>query len=643
MESGLQELKFSRYNQKVELSGKLFLYNALTGGYASVDEEYRDNFDKCDFKKLDSMKELAELPNAIINQLMEGGFIIPKNFDEFNVIKSMHYRGRFGANKALTMTLIPTMNCNFRCPYCYEKDKKYPVKKMTTEVMDAIIKYVESRIDSVDHIFVTWYGGEPLLGLHEIRIMQNKLIELASQKDVQVSGMIITNGYGLTKEISDELVQMQIKTAQVTIDGPEEIHNRTRFLKNGEGTYRRIINNLLQANENLEVVIRVNIQKENIKYVPEFVDSLKQVGIDKRNNIKPYFSLVRDYEIDKGYIYSSCFSVPEFSEEESKLRQILLKKGFQPANSNIQPKLYGCGAVSPNSILVEPDGTLQKCWNVVGDKNEAIGNIMDIDDEFNGTLQELINESKWYAWSEFENEDCKNCEVLPLCMDMKDALDEISGFWGHVGIKLCGIDKYMWYPINSNTRKMIYKGIDEELMVIPCMNNKVLFLNMSNIEDITLSDFDADTPSGKNWDEHVSCGEIPLVVYEALEDYEENSQVTLYNDTENSTELYKYLMEYVRKNGWTEEDIFQLLNTSVFYYLDGRKKSTIIDFYQDSDDIIETIEMVYGYDFTDIEQNFMFYIDAHDETENFVNLKGISMMELPLLKVEEEIFRRNDQ
>lgn len=37
------------------------------------------------------------------------------------------------------------------------------------------------------------------------------------------------------------------------------------------------------------------------------------------------------------------------------------------------------------------------------------------------------------------------------------------------------------------------------------------------------------------------------------------------------------------------------------------------------------------------------YIDAHDETENFVNLKGISMMELPLLKVEEEIFRRNDQ
>ena len=119
--------------------------------------------------------------------------------------------------------------------------------------------------------------------------------------------------------------------------------------------------------------------------------------------------------------------------------------------------------------------------------------------------------------------------------------------------------------------------------------------------------------------------------------------MTLYNDTENSTELYKYLMEYVRKNGWTEEDIFQLLNTSVFYYLDAIKTRRIIEFYEHYDEIFLTIHNDYGYDFTDIEQNFMFYIDAHDETENFVNLKGISMMELPLLKVEEEIFRRNDQ
>lgn len=225
---------------------------------------------------------------------------------------------------------------------------------------------------------------------------------------------------------------------------------------------------------------------------------------------------------------------------------------------------------------------------------------------------------------------------------IRSMIEQCCGIIVITGALLCAVlFKYqLWLDEMANGSKPI-RGINASMNL--CMNNKVLFLNMSNIEDITLSDFDADTPSGKNWDEHVSCGEIPLVVYEALEDYEENSQVTLYNDTENSTELYKYLMEYVRKNGWTEEDIFQLLNTSVFYYLDGRKKSTIIDFYQDSDDIIETIEMVYGYDFTDIEQNFMFYIDAHDETENFVNLKGISMMELPLLKVEEEIFRRNDQ
>ena len=59
---------------------------------------------------------------------------------------------------------------------------------------------------------------------------------------------------------------------------------------------------------------------------------------------------------------------------------------------------------------------------------------MDIDDEFNGTLQELINESKWYAWSEFENEDCKNCEVLPFPTPSPHSLERLPTFYS-VGIK----------------------------------------------------------------------------------------------------------------------------------------------------------------------------------------------------------------
>lgn len=47
MESGLQELKFSRYNQKVELSGKLFLYNALTGGYARARWDITKMLERC--------------------------------------------------------------------------------------------------------------------------------------------------------------------------------------------------------------------------------------------------------------------------------------------------------------------------------------------------------------------------------------------------------------------------------------------------------------------------------------------------------------------------------------------------------------------------------------------------------------------
>ena len=53
--------------------------------------------------------------------------------------------------------------------------------------------------------------------------------------------------------------------------------------------------------------------------------------------------------------------------------------------------------------------------------------------------------------------------------------NEVSGFWRHVGILLTGSKKYRWYPITANTRDMIYRKMDEEWMVISCMDNKVLF------------------------------------------------------------------------------------------------------------------------------------------------------------------------
>lgn len=209
----------------------------------------------------------------------------------------------------------------------------------------------------------------------------------------------------------------------------------------------------------------------------------------------------------------------------------------------------------------------------------------------------------------------------------------INGFWGHVGILLKGSEKYRWYPITANTRDMVFHKIDDELLVIPCMDNKILFLYMPNVEEVILSDFDVGEPSDKDWNPAVSCGEMPLVLYEALEDYCDGEMEAI------SGKMKKILECYVEKSGQTENELYYMLKTSVIYYANGKERWAQIEF--DDDTISETIEEVYGYGMSNVRERFFFYSDNTDGSENFLNVKKISMIELPLLKVEEAIYRRS--
>lgn len=225
---------------------------------------------------------------------------------------------------------------------------------------------------------------------------------------------------------------------------------------------------------------------------------------------------------------------------------------------------------------------------------------------------------------------------MELYLQTSHEVNEVSGFWGHVGIRLSGSEKYMWFPITANSRELIVRMLDSDLMVIPCMNNKVLLLYMPNVEEISLSDFDCDTPASRDWDSEVSCGEIPLVVYEALEDYTYGDKRT--REENLSSRMKAALEECIKQKEWTEDDISEMLNTCVIHYADGKIRLTDIDFFNDT--ISEEIEMVYGYGKGNLDEVFMYYCDEVDQTQNYVNMKKLAMIEVPLLKVEDAIYRR---
>ncbi|WP_346938787.1 radical SAM/SPASM domain-containing protein [uncultured Clostridium sp.] len=404
----LSNYKFSKYNHKIFLNKDIYLYNAFTGGFGKVDEKNKELAIKYDFTGSVIEADLVQ-DNKFLNSLLEGGFLVYKDIDEYNMLLAASDISRYN-NQSMSLTLVPTLSCNFRCVYCFEKDKCYPNQHMTPEVIDATVKFIDDSLKNDSNLSITWFGGEPLVRFDILKELQLKINELSKKKNLNVYSSIITNGYLLNKKTSDELVELGITFVQVTIDGDKHTHDERRMLHDGNGTYDRIIQNLLESNDKLDIALRVNINKDNSDCMDSFLESLKKTGISDKKNIKTYFSVVRDYDTSKSCLNETCYTTKEYAQEEMKLYRLAQEKSI-PISISINPQVSVCAAVSPNSYIIEPDGSLQKCWNLVGDPDKCVGNILK-----NKSERYLSNQIKWYSWRINEKEKCKNCSILPLCM-----------------------------------------------------------------------------------------------------------------------------------------------------------------------------------------------------------------------------------
>lgn len=218
-------------------------------------------------------------------------------------------------------------------------------------------------------------------------------------------------------------------------------------------------------------------------------------------------------------------------------------------------------------------------------------------------------------------------------LSKEDDIEEISGFWGHIGILLEGDDMYHWYPITRNTRSMVYQMMDDRRMVVPCMNNRALLLNMENVRKVMLLDEACDAPGDADWDPKVSCGEIPNVIYEALEeygtdDYQETSQRM-------SDRLKGTLDNLIRKNEWTEDEIYQMLDDSLIYYTNGKAESHWIEF-GERETLSEEVMCICDYQDEDLYSDILRF-EEMGGPEIILNMKYVAMLEMPLLKLENAI------
>lgn len=353
--------------------------------------------------KTDS-KLIDKLDSKLNDALKKHKIVVRKGDDDIYILKRQFADDATAYNtSSIGLVIAPTSACNFRCHYCFEKNK--PNLQMNDTTIQQLITFINKH-QGVNNIDITWYGGEPLLAFERLQKIYQAI--LTTNIPIKDHG-IVTNGYLFDKNVIDYFKDKNLKSIQITLDGDQKRHDSIRTpIGTNDGSYNVILSNIERILKELPqttLAIRVNIDKDNINsYELIFRELIQRFNND---NLLVYPGFLRIDNQTGTALSCSAIDRPEANHFDFEM----IKKNVN--SGNIYPTLScgsGCCATVINSYVIGPDGEFYKCWNDMGDPNRAIGHIGQEQLSNPELFYKYMVGSKWY-----HNSDCVKCFFLPIC------------------------------------------------------------------------------------------------------------------------------------------------------------------------------------------------------------------------------------
>ena len=332
--------------------------------------------------------------------LLKAHIIVENQKDDLNVYLADILKNRYNPVD-MALTILPTRGCNFGCIYCYEQDR--PMINMDEKTEKAILAFVKSN-KNLKRLSVVWYGGEPLINFHSIERLSKVFLAM----DIEYSAKMVTNGYLLTHDVCEKLEQLAVRNIQITLDGPEPVHDKRRMLLGGHPTYRVIMENLkylLNVNGTITVDIRTNVDRRNMNEYNTFYKQFKAEVDNPRVNLYPGFvsdllsseCVSAEHNISAGG-YKAQFALDIFNKYGIEIKSFLPKY-----------RRHSCVASKYWAFVIGPEGELYKCWRMVGNKQQEIGNV-------NMEHMDMIKFSRYLVGADYtQDKKCLDCEFITLC------------------------------------------------------------------------------------------------------------------------------------------------------------------------------------------------------------------------------------
>jgi uncharacterized protein len=325
-----------------------------------------------------------------------------------------------------------TEQCNMRCDYCpysgnSKTERKHSNKRMTLETARKAVDFFVHRCKPQTNVYVTFYGGEPLL---EFRLLQDT-IEYAKSLRNNIGFSFTTNGTLFNDEIIQYLIVNNVGLS-ISFDGPKDFHDKYRHFLGGSGTHE-IITNKIKRIQQLSPEYFLKQVRIRCLAAPPFYSAEAWSYFSKDefyksllNNIS--FDMVSVY--DNGFFtdseiarWSNNYWQKEYPCLLNKCKQNIFKGKSDSETREIEKDLLQQYHFRMKNILPDRYEALGQC--IVGTKRlfvntsgkfymcERVGEAYNIGDIDNGFDIERIAE--FYRVWDYFNRDCSQCWALRLC------------------------------------------------------------------------------------------------------------------------------------------------------------------------------------------------------------------------------------
>jgi radical SAM protein with 4Fe4S-binding SPASM domain len=310
-----------------------------------------------------------------------------------------------------------TLNCNFKCKHCGSKAGESNIKEVVSseEIKNAFRDIANNFNPQKITIAIT--GGEPLLRKDLFDVM-----EYASS--LGFSWGMISNGFLINKNKAILAKKSGMKTADISIDGIEKVHDRFRNTKNSYKKATEAVKILADEGFLKRLRISTTVHKNNINSLEEMYDKFSKLGIDEWRilNVDPIgrAEINNDILLNKKELKETLGFIKYKKKSRSKIRVTFgcahyLGIEFE---DEVRGSFFYCSTgINIGSIL--HNGDIFVCPNVPREKKLIQGNIK------SDSFSEVWNNKFNY----FRNKNRTNCEDCQKCDNWNECLGGSLHSW----------------------------------------------------------------------------------------------------------------------------------------------------------------------------------------------------------------------